>query len=307
MMKRFILLATIACAALLLSYSRVPVPKPIIVKAQSEFVGQVKSDSVSIRMIVLRHCWDKEGVSDARQAIQAVNVGASKGLTIEQIGNYNINRHGAINSNVSWSDPMNFAGLKRFVSKQMNINAETGDTFIIYTIGHGGGDGSLVTLGQRADVMKIFAEAAAEQEQETFWWQLSCHATARLPAISSLTEEEQSYFSMMASSSAADLSYFESQGAQMRTVFNAMANKSSDIDPNGDETITAGEFKAFLNKHVRRGSFPSGHRGDLLFARSDDEPIFSMPLAIKIPIVDRDNPQRSYERNYIAIPSRKYN
>jgi hypothetical protein len=309
-MKRFILLATITFVALVWSFNRVPETPPqrtFVVEAQSDFVGQVKFDNISIRMIVLRHCWDDWGVKDTGQAIQAVNVGASKGLTIEQIGDYNIDKNGTINRNVSWSDPMDFAGLKDFVSEQMKINAETGDTFIIYTVGHGGGSGTLVTLGQRADVMKIFAEAAAENEQETFWWQLSCHAAAKLPAISTLSEEEQDYFSMMASSPANQLSYFGTQGAQMRIVFNAMANKSPDIDPNGDEVITAGEFKAFLNKHVREGSFPSGHRGDLFFARDDDEPIFGvMPLALKIPIVDRDNPQGSYERDYIAVPSRKY-
>lgn len=314
-MKGFIFTVILIVAALLISYKNKPAAAPVkktqntfALAAQNEFVGKVKFDNMSIRMIILRHCWDSIGIIDTKEAIQAVNVSASAGLTIEQIGDYNIDKNGTINKNVSWSDPMDFVGLKKFVSDQMKINAEAGDTFIIYTIGHGGGGGGLATLGQRADVMKTFAAAAAENQQETFWWQLSCHAAAKLPAISTLTEEEQGYFSMLASSPADQLSYFRTQGAQMKKVFNAMANKSREIDPNGDEMITAGEFRGFLNKHIPNGSFPSGRRGDLFFARSDDEPIFgAMPLARKIPIVDRDNPQGEYERDYIAIPSKKYN
>lgn len=305
-MKKFIFLAIVVAIALLISNNnKANIPalqKTFVVEAKNEFVGKVKFDNLSVRVIILRHCWDDVGVTDTKQAIQAVNVAASKGLTIKEIGDHNINKNGTISRNVSWSAPMDFSGLKSFISEQMKVSAESGDTFVIYTIGHGGGDGDLVTLGQRRDIMKTFAEAAAENEQETFWWQLSCHAAAHLPAISTLSEKEQEHFSMIASSPANELSWFLTQGSQMQKVFIAMANKSTEIDPDQDEIITAGELRRFLNKHVSRG------RGDLLFARSDDEPIFGViPLARKIPIVDRDNPQREYKRDYIAIPSRKYN
>ena len=305
-MRRLILCAIILVSSFCLIPKSTP-QETFVVEAKNEFVGQVKLKNVSVRMIILRHCWDEWGVKDTKSAIQAVDVGASKGLTIKEIGDYNINRKGTIGGNVSWSDPMDFAGLKKFVSDQMKVEAELHDTFIIYTVGHGGGDGSLVTLGQRPDVMKIFAEAAAENEQETFWWQLSCHAAAKLPSISTLTEDEQSYFSMMASSPANQLSYFTSQGPQLRTVFSALANKSREIDPNGDEMITAGEFRRFLNKHIPKGSFPYGRRGDLFYARNDDEPIFGVtPFVRRTPVFDRNNPQEEYEKGYIAVPKRKY-
>jgi hypothetical protein len=260
---------------------------------------------MSVRVLILRHTWDSISFTDTKQAIHAVDVAASKGLTIKQIGDYNIDKDG-LDERVSWKS-VSYEELRRFVDEQMKVDAEAGDTFVIYTIGHGGGGGGLQTLGQREDIMKIFAELAAKNQQETFWWQLSCHAAAKLPSISTLTEEEQDYFSMIASSPSDQLSYFCTQGEQMQKVFTALADKSREIDPDGDEVITAGELRKFLNKHVPSGSFPSGHRGDLLFARSDDEPIFgAIGLARRIPIVDRDNPQGQYERDYIALPSRKY-
>lgn len=296
----------------MLCWSQVRVPQQprrendeLTLLAQSQFIGKVKFESMSIRVLILRHTWDNISFTDTKQAISAVNVAASKGLTIKEIGDFNIDKDG-LDKRVKF-EAIAYEELTEFIDEQMKIGAEAGDTLVIYTIGHGGGGGGLQTLGQRKDIMNIFAELAAKNQQETFWWQLSCHAAAKLPDISTLTEEEQDYFSMIASSPSNQLSYFCTQGEQMQKVFTALAEKSPKIDPNGDEIVTAGELKQFLNEAVPSGSFPSGRRGDLLFARSDDEPIFgAIGLARRIPIIDRDNPQGEYERDYIAIPSRKY-
>jgi len=153
-------------------------------------------------------------------------------------------------------------------------------------------------LGQRGPVMKIIAEAAEENNQETLWWQLSCHAAASLPPISTLSETQQELFSMTASSPANELSYFNTQGKQFSAMFNALAAKSTEIDPNSDEIITAKELSDFLSAKFGR------KRGKLVFAKSDDEPIIGLTtgLANAIPIRDRNNPQDDYPRNYIPVP-----
>ena len=145
--------------------------------------------------------------------------------------------------------------------------------------------------------MKAIAAAAEENDQETLWWQLSCHAAAHLPPISSLNERQQELFSMTASSPSNELSWFTTQGAQFAALFNAMAEKNPSIDPNGDEIITADELSKFLIKGFGK------KRGELVFARSPDEPIFGYNgLANQIPIRDRNNRQEEYPRNYIPMP-----
>lgn len=264
------------------------------------YVGTVRFDSISIRLIVLKHCFESIADADAQDAIQAANLAESKGLNIKDIGNHYITKDGQTEKRrrLTWDQQVTFQNLKEFVSEQMKIDAEPGDTFVIYTIGHGSGDGSLQYVGQRKILSDAFAAAAAENQQETLWWQLSCHAAAKLPKISDYDEDAQENFSMLASSPANKVSYFRTQGEQMEKVFGAIADKSREIDPNEDEVIVAKEFSDFLDKHISQG------RGDLFYARSEEEVIFGYNLANAIPIQDRNNPQGEYPRNYIPVPRR---
>lgn len=270
----------------------------------SKYVGKVKlNDAVSIRLLVLKHCPDDIADIDANQAIQAAEIASTKGLTIQVIGNHHIDKEGRTDS-MAWGAKYNLndlEGLKNFISEQMKVDAVYGDTIIVYTIGHGSGDGNIMRLGQRENVMKAIAMAAEENNQETLWWQLSCHAAAKLPPISSLNERQQELFSMTASSPANELSYFNTQGKHFAAMFNALASKSTEIDPNSDEIITAQELSDFLSAKF------GDKRGKLVFARSPDEPILGLTtgLANSIPIIDRNNPQRDYPRDYIPIPRYK--
>lgn len=270
---------------------------PINVPAEPvAYVGTVKFDTISIRVLILKHCFESIADADANDAIEAVNLAQQKGLSIKDIGNHHITKEGP----KTWSKKtVSFESIKEFVSEQMKVDALPGDTFVIYTIGHGSGGGSLQHIGQRKILSDAFAAAAAENDQETLWWQLSCHAAAKLPAISDYSEEEQERFSMLASSSANKLSYFRTQGEQMEKVFGAIADESKEIDPNGDQMIDAKEFSDYLNNHIERG------RGDLFYARSEEEVIFGYNLANAIPIEDRNNPQGEYPRDYIPMPRRR--
>lgn len=273
----------------------------IVQTTSSKYVGKVKlNDAVSIRLLVLKHCPDNIADIDASQAVQAAEIAAIKGLTIQTIGNYHIDQNGMTDS-MAWGAKYNLndlEGLKNFISEQMKVDAVYGDTVIVYTIGHGSGNGSVMRLGQRENVMKAIAMAAEENNQETLWWQLSCHAAAKLPEISTLNETQQELFSMTASSPADELSYFNTQGKQFAAMFNALADKSLEIDPNQDEIITAKELSNFLIAKFGQT------RGELVFAKNPDEPILGLTtgLANAIPIRDRNNPQQNYPRNYIPVP-----
>lgn len=270
--------------------------QPIYVNSSEStpYIGtiQVKLEHCPIRLLILKHCPDENGNIEGRKAIQAVNVAKSKGLTIEDVGNFHINKKGQ--TDAVWNDvvkPEDLAGLKEFISEQMKKNAQPGDTFIIYTVGHGGGDGSLMRLGQRKDLARIIAEAAAENEQNTLWWQMSCHAANSLPKMDSFSDTEQEYFSMIASSSAQDLSWFGREVAIMQKVFVIMATHEDEIDTDGDGTITAGELAKCLAK------VDEPNRENLLWARSPDKIIFGYRLADQIPIFDGQNGQ--YPKGYI--------
>lgn len=302
-MKKVLLIVAIILGGFILLSQNKPEPEFYIETppVPEYYVGKIQiNEGVSVRLLILKHCPDSIADGDADDAVQAANLAATNGLNIRQIGNHRIDREGVTDRNLAWGQKFYTAdGLKNFISESMKKDAEPGDTLIIYTIGHGGGDGSLMRLGQRGPIMKLMAEAAAENEQETFWWQLSCHAAAALPPISELSDKEQEYFSMIASSTASELSYFRSQGPQFQKLFMAMAEKSTKIDPNQDDIIVAKELADFLDKEIEPG------RGSLFYARSPDEPIFSLDWANRIPIIGPDG--RIWQppgRGYIPHPQR---
>lgn len=271
-----------------------------IKNTSSPYIGKLSiSDTMSIRVLILKHCPDSIADVDAGQAISAVNLAASKGLTIKDIGNYRIDKKGKTDRVVfdKLHSGNDLEGLKKFIMDQMKIDAKPNDTLVIYTIGHGGGGGELMRLGLRAPFMKILAEAAEENDQQTLWWQLSCHAAAKLPEISTLNEKQQYLFSMVASSPANELSYFNTQGAQLSKLFSAMAVKSKDIDPDQNNTITAKELSDFLTKEYGQ------KRGKLVFAKNPEKPIFGViSEANRIPIIDKSGPQKEYPKNHIPNP-----
>lgn len=261
-----------------------------------QYVGQVKTDTVRIRLLVLKHCFESMADGDANLAIEAANLAATKGLSIQDIGNFYINQNGQANKRVEWHK-CSLPQLKAFISEQMKVKAEAGDTVVVMTIGHGGPGGDLQMLGQRGPVMQAIAEAAGENQQETLWWQLSCYASAALPGIDKLTPQQQEVFSIVASADAKTESPAFVEGKIMEKLFIAMAEKSPKIDPDKDEIVTATELADFLNT-IRSG------RGGLVYARGPNEPIFGLSsFAWRIPIQDRNNPQGKYPRNYIPLPN----
>ena len=295
----FVLIAiaiSFSLATLLWYAKRQPQPVYVATSPEHPYIAKASMPSYRVRFLVLKHCPDNVADTDANQAVQAANLGAEKGLDINTIGNFHIDKEGKTNSwhyAVSLDD---LEGLTRFISSQMKVEAEAGDTLVIYTLGHGSGSGTVMRLGHRKNVMNAIARAAEENNQETLWWQLSCHAAAELPPISSLNEKQQELFSMTASSPANKLSYFTTQGKQFAALFSAMAEESADIDPDRDGIITAGELKGFMIKKFGQ------ERGSLVYARSEGEVIFGLDLPNRIPIIDRNNQQGDYPRNYIPFP-----
>lgn len=268
------------------------------VSTRAQHVGTVKSDLISIRLLILKHCFQSIADGDANSGLKAADLGRTKGLKIKDIGNYYLTKEGKSDKRVAWGKFQSVEEIKSFVSEQMKITAEPGDTFFIYTIGHGAASGDLQLIGQRQILVDAFSQAAEENNQETFWWQLSCHAAAGLPQISTLNPKQQELFSMLPSSPANEVSYFDTQGQQLEKLFTALAEGSREIDPNQDCVVVAQELKDFLNKAVKPG------RGDLLYARAPDEPIFGFNLANSIPIKDRNSPQKDYPKDYIPMPRR---
>lgn len=309
-MKRLIIVLAVIAALVMIAavvahmcpQTETPVEQPVDVPVVEtmpnvpvQYVGKVTLGTMSVRLLIMKHCPDSIADTDANEALQAANLAQTKGLSIRDIGNFRVDSDGKT-ERVAWmSVPLE--GLKKFVSEQMKVGAEAGDTLIIYTIGHGGRDGSLMRLGQRGPVMKIFAEAAEENEQKTFWWQLSCYAAAKLPDISTLTPRQQEFFCMAASSPANEVSYFRTQGEQFEKMFLALAKRNKEIDPNQDGAVVAHELKSFLNNQVKEG------RGDLFWAADPEKIIFGWPdIANKIPIVEADGSPGNYPDKYIPSP-----
>lgn len=254
-----------------------PSNRPIAV---SQYQGEPKA---VIRVLILKHCREQMAHDDANLAIKGVQKAAEKSLKIEVIGNHVTG---------------NLEEFKRILNENVKRNAATGDTLVIHTIGHGHGDGSLAMLGQRSGVTEAIAEAAEANSQQILWWQLSCHAAARLPPIQSLSDIRQRLLSMIASSPANRESPTGVEGRIMEGVFVAIAAGDPTIDPNQDGIITVDELRSFLNKG-------SNKRGDLLFARSAEDPIFGIYRpANDLPIRDPRNPGQQFPRDFIPYPDR---
>lgn len=234
---------------------------------------------------------------DENLAFQSIQNAKAKGLDVEAIGGHWVNKDGVMK--VALMDfNYDLDKFREFVSSQMKIDAQQGDTLIVFTIGHGMPSGELQNLGQRADVLKAIAQAAEENNQKTIWWQLSCYASSRLPSLSTLSESQQELLSIMASSYANQESPAYVEGKIMGRIFTALAEKSKAIDPNSDDQVTLSEFKSFLGASDIR-------RSDLFFSNSD-RPIFGgTDLANQIPIVDRNNPQGKYPPGYIPLPKKQ--
>jgi len=260
------------------------------------YIGKVKlTDNISIRLLVLKHCRERIADSESQDIVEVANLAATKGLRIRDIGNHHVDKDGKVDRLV-YTKKMTLTSLKAFISEQMEVDADAGDTLIIYTTGHGSSGGSIQILGSRKELGLMFAELAEEHEQETIWWQSSCYAVSGLPKISELNETQQELFSMIASSSANKPSYWGDQEEPMRRVFLAIAEKSKAIDPDQNEMIAAKELRDFLNT-VKQGA------GDLVFARAPDEPLFGgLNIPNLIPIIDPDGTQRPCPDKYIPTP-----
>jgi hypothetical protein len=261
-----------------------------------QYVGKVTLKGRTIvRLLILKHSFEQVAKNEEIAIIQAANLAASKGLKIKDIGSHYINGEGKINRLV-WDKKCTLSNLKNFISEQMKISAQAGDTLIIYTTGHGGRSGGLMSLGQRKTVMTAFAEAAEENKQETLWWQSSCFASAGLPAISTLNQMQQRLLSMVASSDANHSSYWGDQNYPMKQTFLALAEGSKKLDVNQNGRVTDSEFRQFLNT-VKRDAYC------ILYSSGADEIIFGAFGPWDIPIVDRNNIQKEYDDDYIAIPN----
>jgi len=262
---------------------------PIIVSTDAvplQYVGKINVSGIKIRLLVLKHCFERMADDDAELVIQGANLAATKGLDIRDIGNRYIDSNGEAGR---WGEKYSLSKLKDFVSQQMKINAETGDTLIIFTVGHGSPNGYLQDLGQRKEVMEAFATAAQENNQETIWWQLSCFASADLPSISSLNLEQQQLFSVVVSSDANTESPAYVEGKIMQKFFVGLADNFRQIDANGDDMITAGEMSdAIPNRKI--------------FSLSKDQILFGFSWARKLPIIDRNGENKEYPKDFIMLP-----
>lgn len=260
-------------------------------------IHSVSNDTMNIRLLVLKHSREQMADDDAELAVEAVRKAAGKGLAIKDIGNHYIDDTKNIKIVVWKYDSVE--GLKEFVSEQMKLNAVEGDTLVIFTIGHGAPSGYLHNLGQRGEVMKALADAAGENQQKVLWWQLSCYAAAKLPAVDSLPEGQRELFKILASSPANVESPAFVEGKIMEEVFGSLAEKSPKIDPDQNNEITGNEFRSYIDT-VKPG------RGQLFYAHNYDDPVFgvSVSLANQIPIIDRNSTQGVYPNNYIPMPKK---
>jgi hypothetical protein len=251
-------------------------------------------NSPNIRLLCIKHSREFMADGDANLAIQAANSAKAEGLNIKVVGNYFVDGR-LIATNPSVERIYNVETLTQYINQYIKTDAKTGDTLIIFTIGHGFPGGSLHNIGERSEVLSVLATAAEKNNQKIFWWQLSCHASAGLPEISSLNPRQQELVSMFASSSAQEQSAAYVQGKIMAKIFDAMAKKSNLIDPNGDGKITADELRKFMNTID-----PS--YGNRIHAKNSNTVIFGSGGVPWLPIVDRNGPQGQYPEDYVFPP-----
>lgn len=269
------------------------------------------SKAIKIRLLALKHSKENIADIDANLAMSSVQIAKSKGLEIRGIGNHFINKDGRLqvlflNSLISTNridlrdsiEIQEQTKLQEFISNQMKIDAVPGDTVIVFTIGHGAPNGQLHNIGQRSILMNAIAGAAEENNQRVLWWQLSCYASASLPSISSLPENQQRLLSMIASSNATTESGVGIQGRIMEKVFNAIAEKDKNIDPNQDNVITAEELSNFLKNSSYRAAQDISSR---VIAVNINYAIFGRKN-LDIPVIDRNNPQSKYPEDYVPVP-----
>lgn len=240
----------------------------------------VSAKDISIRLLCVRHCREQMATTDANMVVQAAQRAQQKGLDIRVVGNVVAD---------------NLQQFQQYVKEYIKKDAKPGDTFMIFTVGHGSPNGNLMALGQRMGPFNAIAKEAGEQKQETLWWQLSCHAAANLPGINTLPDDKQKLFSIMNSSPAERESPAYVEGKLIEKMFMAIADKSRELDANGDGVITAGELRNWMAKAINRP-------GSLLLARNADEPIFGKGPGLNFMIIDRVGPQGTYPEDYVPLP-----
>ena len=252
----------------------------------------------NIRLLCIKHSREHMADGDANLAIKAAQKAFEKGLNIKVVGNHFVDgRH----MGFQMADPetvermYSIETLSQYLNQYIKTDATPGDTLILFTIGHGFPGGTVDNMGRRSDVLKVIADIAEKNNQKVFWWQLSCYASAGLPDIGSLSPRQQELITIFAASAASETSAAYVQGNIMAKIFNAMAEKSSAIDPNGDGKIAATELRAFMN--AINGSY-----GSRVHAKSGDFMIFGKSSVPFLRIVDRNNPQGKYPEEYVFLP-----
>lgn len=257
----------------------------------------VKAESPNLRLLCIKHSRENMADGDADLAMSAAREAANKGLNIKVIGNHFVD--GKMIAKLSED---NFVAhvydketLTKYVEQYVNVDAVRGDTLIVFTIGHGFQDGTLQNLGPRKDVQKALSDIAEKYNQKIFWWQLSCYASSGLPGIETLNTKQQNLISMFASSAANEQSPAYVQGNIMAKVFNALAERSTAIDPNKDSKVTLKEFRTFME--TINPSY-----GKRTHAKSLETVVFGRQIPY-IPIVDRNGKQNKYDEDYILLPN----
>jgi hypothetical protein len=69
-------------------------PLRIVTNDTTPYVGRVQMDGFTVRLLVLKHCLERMADNDAQLAIEAANLAAEQGLTIQNVGEFYINRNG---------------------------------------------------------------------------------------------------------------------------------------------------------------------------------------------------------------------
>lgn len=253
-------------------------------------------DIIKVRLLCLKHSPDKIAVDDANLVIKEMEKAASSGLKIKNIGNHAIDKDGKRQRVLYFNKINDLPKLRAFISEQLKIDAEPGDTVLLFTVGHGGTGGGLHRLGSRKEVLETIAGAAEENNQKLLWWQLSCYASAKLPEISTLNKRQQGLINIITSSGTSNPSAAYVEYKPIGKMLMAMAKKGKDIDPNQDGSINAKELQDFLNS--------TGYTRQLRYLNASDRIFGLKSLANMIPIVDRNNPQGEYDPFYIPMPRR---